>query len=224
MKNRFFVDHPLAAGSRIALSFEEIKHFKVTRIQPGETVEIINGKGILAKASFEGKDQVVINQIKTAPIQKYESVLFQAIAEGSHLDFIVEKGVELGITCFVLFAAEKSKIKNLSENRLVRLKKLTISALKQSKRLYLPEIRVVCHLNEYQGKLDHYYLADPSGPPLLKTPEANCGIIVGPESGLTKNEIDHLVKTLEAEKVNLSDNVLRCETAAMISAYLLGRK
>lgn len=224
MKNRFFVDHALTKGSRISLSKDEIKHFKVTRIKPDEVIEMINGKGVLAKATFNGKDQVLINEFEQAEKQKQRNVLFQAIAEGGHLDFIIEKGVELGVTDFVLFAAKKSKIQKLSENRIARLEKLAIGAMKQSKRLYLPKIEIVKDLSDYNEPLDHLFIADPSGENLNMTPAGDCGMIVGPESGLTQDEIEAFVLKHKAKKVALSDNILRCETAAMISAFLLARK
>lgn len=224
MKNRFYVDQEISQNQTIEVSKDELRHFKVTRIQKDELVEVINGRGSLAKASFDGDKSLVVKEVKTVSPAEYQSVLVQAMPESSHLDFIIEKGCELGITRFILFPAQKSKVRKLSENKSHRTQKLAISAMKQSKRLYLPDIEIVSSLDGITDLPSKVLLADSEGQRLTTTPKEDVAIIVGPESGFTSDEIEHFVSHLKAEKVSLGDYILRCETAAMISSHLLSQK
>lgn len=215
---RFFTPLPLTLKSPVTLDDEELYHLKkVLRVRPGETIEIVNGKGQLAKALYD--DVIYLTSLDTIEPPQKKSILIQAFPEKAHLEFIIEKGTELGITEFFLFPAARSKLKEISLSQFTRLKKITLSAIKQSKRLFLPEINVqdITDIKKIPCKL---YLADPDGGPFTPSHESS-GFIVGPESGFTKAEIDFFQKTLNALPTKLSSNILRTETAAIAASFLL---
>ncbi len=224
MKNRFFIDAPLIEHQTIEISKEEMRHFKVLRIRNNETIEIINGTGILARARLMSENKLLIEHTEQTPKPTYNSVLLQALPEGSHLDVLIEKGCELGVTHFILFPSKRSIKQDLSPNKRTRISNILISALKQSKQLYLPKVSIVESISKTENLPTNLYLADPSGEPLLATPKEDCGFIVGPESGFTREEIDYFTQKLHAKKVSLSQNILRCETASIVSAFLLSQK
>ena len=216
---RFFTPFPLTENSPIRLDDEELHHLKkVLRVRPGDEMEIVDGKGTLAHVKYETTISLISLQ-KTDPPPK-KTILIQAIPEKGHLEIIVEKGTELGITEFWFFAAEKSKLTEFSLNLLTRLNKITISALKQSKRLFLPTIRSNVKLTDIQNPPFDLYLADPKGG-AFKATQNSSGIIIGPESGLTKREIDFFLNSAKAVPVTLSKNILRAETAAICASFLI---
>jgi 16S rRNA (uracil1498-N3)-methyltransferase len=218
---RFYSPEKLSMTDPITLSDDELHHLKrVLRVRNGEKIEIVDGKGNLAEAIFD--DEIVLKHIHHDPKPETKKVLIQAITEKNHLDFILEKATEIGISEFWFFPAERSKIKEISDSTLSRMKKITISAMKQCKRLHLPTIHLHNTLKEFQDLSLNLYLADPKGEAIIRNSNPTSdAIIVGPESGLTQKEIDFFINTCKAKKVSLSPNILRAETASIIASYLI---
>jgi 16S rRNA (uracil1498-N3)-methyltransferase len=218
---RFFSQNHLIQNDPITLSDEEMHHLKrVLRVRNGEKIELVDGKGSLAEAIFD--DQIVARNIhyEKKPIAK--KVLIQAIPEKNHLDFILEKATEIGITEFHFFPAERSKIKEISDGTLLRMKKITISAMKQCKRLFLPSIHLQTKISIFKDLSFPLFLADPNGEPFIKECTENSkAIVVGPESGLTPKEIEFFIHECKAKSVSLSPNILRAETASIIASYII---
>ncbi len=217
---RFYTHSRLTPGSIAELDPEELHHLKrVLRVRNGEKIELVNGKGQLALAIFN--DPIIIQSVHSETKPDRKSVLIQALPEKPHLEFILEKGTEIGITEFWFFPSERSHIQVISDALLSRMKKITISAIKQSKRLFLPSIYAHHHITDFKELSYKLYLADPKGVLFTPPPEPSCGIIVGPESGFTQKEIDYFLTTCKALPTTLSPNILRAETAAIVASYLI---
>lgn len=215
---RSFVDLPLTLGDKILLPKEELHHIKkVLRAQLGEKVELVNGRGDLAICELQESLQILSVSHQEPPTHK--KILAIAHPLQTHLEFIVEKGTELGITHFCLFPSSKSPISDYSPAKKYRLNKIAIAALKQCKRLYLPQI---AYLNASKLPPATYFLGDPKGAPYPSTtPPTDVGFIIGPESGFSKEELAQFQNLYKATPIKLSDNILRCETAAIVSSFLL---
>ncbi len=217
---RFYTHSRLTPGSLAELDVEELHHLrKVLRVRNGERIELVNGKGQLATAIYA--DLITIQSVHSEPKSDRKSVLIQALPEKTHLEFILEKGTEIGITEFWFFPSERSKIDVISDALLLRMKKITISAIKQCKRLHLPSIYAHHHITDFKEHSFKLYLADPKGTTFHHTDELSKGIIVGPESGFTQKEIDYFQTTCKAIPTTLSPNILRAETAAIVASYLI---
>jgi 16S rRNA (uracil1498-N3)-methyltransferase len=218
---RFFSQNHLIQNEPITLSDEEMHHLKrVLRVRDGEKIELVDGKGSLAEAIFD--DQIIARKVHHEKKPDTKKVLIQAIPEKNHLDFILEKATEIGITEFHFFPAERSKIKEISDGTLLRMKKITISAMKQSKRLFLPSIHLHSNIASFRELSFPLLLADPNGEHFIKeTYETSKAILVGPESGLTSKEIEFFIQECKAKSISLSPNILRAETAAIIASYLI---
>lgn len=218
MLYRSFVDIPLKKGDLLELSKEELHHIKkVLRIAEGDHLELVNGKGDLAIGIYQGS--IKIHSTTHTPKSPYKKILALANPLQNHLEFIIEKATELGITHFFLFPSTKSPIPTYSAPKKDRLTKITISALKQCKRLHLPEIIYLPSLQALPPAT--YYLGDPKGSPPRPHPDIDVGFIIGPESGFTPDELSYFTHYLKAHPTKLSDNILRCETAAIVSAFLI---
>lgn len=224
MISRLFIDQNFHEEEIITLPKEELHHLKVLRARVGDTIELINGRGFLATATYASSKTLTIDAVVFEEPPLHESIIVQGLADSSHLDFLIEKGCEIGVTQFILFPSQKSRLKKVSEAKESRLGKLLISALKQSKRLYLPRILIVDSLDHIPLLPAITYLADPTGSRLTSTPEQSCAFIIGPESGLTEEEIAYFTQERKAEKVCLSSHTLRTETASILSAFLLTQK
>ena len=226
--DRFFSSSSLQ-GPTIVLENEEFHHLaKVMRIRKGERIEMVNGKGELAEAEVISLDQktaeLKITTHHTAPQPTESVILAQALTRPSSLEWIIEKGTELGATEFWLFPGDRSEKKELSPAQLHRLETMTINALKQCGRLYLPKIVIKPLLKHWQRPAGSLFYGDPSSQIPLQGPfEKTVTFFIGPEKGFSPDEIDLLVQ-FKAQGISLHQNILRAETApltALSQFYLL---
>lgn len=213
---RSYVEDPLNEGDVLPLSKEELHHMKkVLRVKNGEKVELVNGKGILAIGEFQEEMRIISSSFSPPP--PYKKILALANPLQPHLELIIEKATELGITDFCLFPSTRSPIQDYSPSKKDRLHKITIAALKQCKRLHLPTITYLTPKNLPHA---YYLLGDPKGKQLpITIPQKDVGFIIGPESGFTPEEIAYLEQ--KASPIKLSENILRCETAAIVASFIL---
>jgi 16S rRNA (uracil1498-N3)-methyltransferase len=214
--DRFFIAAPLK--NNLSLEGEEFHHLsKVMRVHIGETIEIVNGQGELAEAELISLDkkscELKILSHQTAPPPQQSLILAQALTRS--LDWIIEKGTELGTTEFWLFPGDRSEKKELSTAQLHRLETIVINALKQCGRLYLPKIVLKPPLQEWDLPSGSLFFGDVSPEaPLLKGPFAKTVVFfIGPEKGFSPSETDFLLQN--AHPISLHENILRAETAAI---------
>lgn len=224
---RFFIDSPLSVGAIVSLIDDELGHFRVMRPQINETLELVNGKGDLATATLIslGKKEATL-QINTLLHEKepFQYIIAQGIPKGPRLDTILEKGCELGMTELWLFPAEKSEKTSFSQER---ARKILIAAMKQSKRLHLPQIRSLPPIEKWSPFPFNAYFGSLAShaPSFLSTlqrtsPKKGVIFVVGPESGLSPKEEAHLLQ-LGAHGVSLHKNVLRTDTAPLAALTLM---
>ncbi len=227
--DRFFTDTPLNTRQSLLLEGDEAGHIaRVLRKHIGERVELVNGQGVLAHAEITalGKNKVslAVGDTERSPPPP-QIILAQALIKPNRLDFVLEKGTELGAAAFWLFPAERSEKVELSETQIKRCRGLTISALKQSGRLYLPHITLLPKLSAWKPLPYPAFFGDTnSNAPLLSQCHITPPVIffVGPEGGFTEKEELELKKR-GAQGVSLHFNILRSETAALASLSLLSQ-
>lgn len=221
----FFLEDQLEAGRRYTLAGDEWVHAKrVTRARVGDDVVLVNGEGVSAQALVRvmDRDSLQLEVLSITVQLRPATTLILGIPFLRHIDFVVEKGVELGVDTFCLFPAERSERAEASASAQRRLRALTIAAIKQSGRAFLPKL---C----YCGSLQEAIAVAPRplvwaqkavhAQPLEQLPgESTClSLFVGPESGWSDNEQTLLANAGPA--VLLHDTILRAETAAIVGAY-----
>jgi 16S rRNA (uracil1498-N3)-methyltransferase len=225
--HRFFLDNPLVHPTT-TLTGEELHHLKnVMRARLGDRVEIVNGKGTLAHARLvelkkESALFEIIQKIDQPPPQ-HNLILAQALTRPALLDWIVEKGTELGATCFWLFPGDQSEKKELSSHQIERLHALILSALKQCGRLYLPTLEIKPPLSEWlpvSGTLLYGSLA-PTAKKIQPSYSPPVTVAIGPEKGFSEKELSILEAKLHGTGVTLHTNTLRAETAALCALSIL---
>jgi 16S rRNA (uracil1498-N3)-methyltransferase len=227
--NRFFCSGPLIEGATISITGAEHHHIRVMRSEVGEEVEIVNGAGseAIAKIATIGKEatQLILTEVTQEGALTKRIILIIPLMRLNKLEWIVEKGTELGADAFYLYAADFSEKEELSANQSERLHNLCLSALKQSGRLFLPSIELLPSLERGLVEDWTYYFGDTSssGMNILDAP---CGqrtaLITGPERGFSPKEQGLLEKMAQA--VSLSPNILRAETAPIAGLSVLKLK
>lgn len=222
----FYCSELTNTSKQVQISGSEFNHLKNSlRKHPGDEISITNGRGILAQGAIKNisKGSIEINidsltyQKKTKPLI---SLAFSLLKKNN--EFIIEKCTELGIFEFFPFISERTVKNSASEHQLERLHKIAISAMKQCDSVYLPKIHNPLHFKElldYVAPHHHMIIAweeeqKTSLSTGLEMSENDICLIVGPEGGFEKSEIELGIER-GAHIVHLGNHILRAETAAI---------
>lgn len=223
--DRFYLKETFKKGEIVFLEEEEFHHLsRVMRKREGDTVELVNGMGALAQA------KVLQLEKRKAPLEILETsesdpklpplILVQALPKISHLDWIIQKGTELGASAFHLFPSERSEKDSLSDNQWTRLEHIATQAMKQCGRLDLPSIHFSENLESLSLPEGHAFFGDPSAETLLPKGKAPYILFIGPEKGFSEKETQVFREKFKAQGVRLHPYILRTETAALAALTL----
>jgi 16S rRNA (uracil1498-N3)-methyltransferase len=221
----FYAPEITNSSLEYTLSEEESKHcVRVLRLKQGSKVELLNGKGLSAIAEIDDdhpkKCRLRILSSEFYPPAKQEIHLALAPTKNmDRMEWLVEKATEIGLNKLSFLKCDHNERGQL---KLDRLEKIAISAMKQSKRYYLPEISEIipfkAFVEEYpNGYIGHCYPATKLE--LAELSETRV-FLIGPEGDFSENEVSIALQN-GYEAVSLSDFRLRTETAALISVMKL---
>lgn len=208
------------------LSPEESRHCaKSLRKQPGDIIHITDGKGNFYEGELTDlnpKKCYFLLRSKSEAKRRdyYLHIAISPTKNADRLEWFIEKSVEIGIDKITFIQSGRSERKTVNTER---IRKKAISAMKQSIRAYLPEIRplerfssiiensvedekIVAHLEEKEAK----HLLD------LASPSKSYLVLIGPEGGFTDHEI-LLAKQHGFLAAKMGDNRLRTETAGIVA-------
>ena len=235
--NRFFVKKDDIAGGSAVITGEDVKHIsKVLRMAPGDKVMLCDGEGCQYLAEIEdiSREQVnlsILSEERCAaePVQRI--TLYQGLPKGDKMELIVQKCVELGVTEIVPVAAERSIVKikpGEFGGKRTRYQRVAYEAAKQCGRGIIPEVtELVTFKSADMSRHDLIIIAyeDERGNPLKSLLKANpkakdIAIIIGPEGGLERSEVDMLTQKGGAA-VTLGPRILRTETAGMAALAMI---
>jgi len=210
-------------------SFESQHILKTMRKNEGDSIHFTDGKGKLYQGRITRTKPLlrvhykIVNQLQWPPPSL--SMLGIGFIRPSRMDYLIEKGTELGINKFHLYA---SRYTNYFTENTRRWDKITRQAIKQSNRLYLPEISISSDFSDFLEVISgvkHKLLADQTASKSLrdvldsfrKISVEDIIFIIGPEGGFDKEEIK-LAMDHEFLPVSFGGNRLRTETAAISAA------
>lgn len=211
----------------------------VLRKEQGDRITVCDGQGqdyaceIFSAAAGEIKCRI----LKRYPCQAEPAVaitIFQGLPKAEKMEWILQKGVEIGVCGFVPVMTERSVVKleqKKAEGKRMRWSKIAESAAKQSGRGVLPQVYPVASLKESIKTFDNYDLVlvlyeetkDQSLKKILrgmKERPQKIAVWIGPEGGWAPEEIETLQKA-GAVTAGLGPRILRTETAGMAAAALI---
>lgn len=219
----------------IKLPFEEAHHLRnVFRKTPGEKIVLTNGSGLTTIAEIDtankkGVTCKVGEILKQEPPPSRRISVSLALIRPNRMDWAVEKLTELGVGSIHPVTTRFTSVKIFKEKH---LRKIMVSALKQSKQAYLPEISPLqpfadwlANVNSYPEcvKLIAHMDTDASDINELSVPPGKkMTIAVGPEGGFSVEEIAGSEES-GFHKVKLDSHILRAETAAISAVVHLKR-
>ena len=154
--------------------------------------------------------------------------LGQVISRGDKMEFTIQKSVELGVNTITPLISERCGVKLNAERfdkKMQQWQKIAIAACEQCGRNVVPEIRPVMKLEDwcaetYDGLKLNLHPRAKYSINTLPTPVTNVRLLIGPEGGLTAEEIS-MTEQYQFDEVLLGPRVLRTETAAMTAITAL---
>lgn len=227
MVNPFFMNmqlyyHPDLAIDTLDLTEEESVHLKVLRLQVGDQFFITDGKGTKALVVVEQNKRkqwtvrVLKREYTNAPRHSMELAI-SPLKNNERIEWLLEKATEMGIMVFTILPCTRSERKSVNEER---LRKVIISAAKQSQHFHFPELRVVKTFSDYiTEKTDAEKCIAFCGEKTIPIHDSiSVGkplrILIGPEGDFTDEEVELAVQQ-GYQSVSLGESRLRSETAGL---------
>ena len=221
------------------LTGSEAKHASsVLRCTEGDVITVVDGCGFEYEVSIErvAMERVagkILARRKTSTEPTVQVVLAQALCRSSRFDLVVEKATELGVHTILPVVTERSlkmPKKDPPDRRADRWRKITIAAMKQSKRSLLPHIAPPSSLNTVLSSGVIYDIcliaSEKEERRGLRDVIADAGpvqkglVLVGPEGGFSEAELQQ-AQEYRFHTVSLGPRRLRTETAGPLIVALL---
>jgi len=211
------------------LTEDESKHaIRVMRLEKGDEVQLIDGKGGLYNASIldphPKRTIIQINSVVTA-FNKRNHYLHIAIAPTKNierLEWFLEKATEIGVDEITPIICQRSERRELKTDR---LNKIITAAIKQSIKAYHPVLNEPETFNQLLAKpfsgqkfIAHCNKGDKTALKNELVTNGNYLILIGPEEDFTPDEIDNAL-TKDFKAITLGESRLRTETAALEACF-----
>jgi 16S rRNA (uracil1498-N3)-methyltransferase len=229
---RLYVDAELGRGAEVMLDADRAHYLRhVLRLEAGATVALFNGRvgEWQARVTDLGKKRAVLTVETQARPQEDGPDLWLAFAPIKHgpIDLIAEKATELGVALLQPVTTQRTAVTRIN---IARLRANAIEAAQQCERLSVPIVRDAVTLDKLLAEWPHdrcLLLCAEAGSatpiadalqPHAQAPRGNRGawaILVGPEGGFARAELDALHKLPFVTPVGLGPRILRADTAAL---------
>lgn len=218
-------------GDTFTLAGDEGRHAAVVRrIRVGETIMIADGAGTGVRGAVTAVDKasvtVEIAEVlhAEAPTVRYHAV--QALAKGDRAELAIEMLTEVGVDRVIPWQSSRSIVRWAPEREargLARWRSSVREAAKQSRRLRVPVItspmttrELVLLIEQMDAAFVLHEGAEVSLNRVEVPAEGDILIIIGPEGGLTDDEVATF-EAAGARQVLVSDGVLRTSTAGVVA-------
>ena len=233
--SKFFVRSEKIKDSEILIDTEDVNHIKnVLRKNIGDDIIVcdyekkINYNCKIKEISKRDIICEIISQIESESESNIKIDIFQGLPKADKMEFIIQKGTELGVNSFIPVVFKRSVVKideKDKSKKIERWQKISEVAAKQSGRDMIPLIKnienvknicklfenydivLVAYENENQNSLKEALKS-------LNKPEVKIAVIIGPEGGIDESEIE-LFKDAGAKIVTLGKRILRTETVCL---------
>ena len=221
---RLFIDQPLADGMELRIEGGQAHYLlSVMRMKAGGTVKLFDDRTgeWLGEVAATGKRDLVVRI--AARLREREAVpdlwLCAAPIKRGRIDWVAEKGSELGVARLVPVATRRAVVDKLNRDR---LRAHMIEAAEQCERTALPELAdmvpLEALLRAWPADRALYFADEEGGTPMLDAVRDHSGpaaILIGPEGGFDPAEREAIRACPAAVPISLGPRILRAETAAL---------
>jgi 16S rRNA (uracil1498-N3)-methyltransferase len=233
---RFHCPLPLPVGAIVELPETVAHHLHVLRQAIGDELVLFNGEGGQVRARLAD----IAKRRASAEILSHDGIeaelpcrvtLAQGLPEGSKMDWIVEKAVELGVAAIQPLAAQRSVVRlsgDRADKRLAHWQGVVVSAAEQCGRNRVTDVAPIQEFGRWIGQPQtgsQMVLLSPRATASLAHWARSNGprdvtLLVGPEGGFSAAEEDAALAA-GALPLSMGPRVLRTETAGLAALAIL---
>ncbi len=216
-------------GGSLTVDGDEFHHLvRVLRKKTGERILVTDGNGLrcevsisdIGKTSFKGE---ILGYSRLDRPNTQVTVAISLLKAPQRFELFLEKATELGVTSIIPMITTRTISQPSSEKiqgKLNRWRTIMLSAARQSKRHYLPQlteplsIKKVTALQGFDLKLIPYELSE-------SVPRVHCSgkkilFLIGGEGGFTSGEVED-ARNAGFGEISLGKSILRAETAGIFA-------
>ncbi|MGH8764033.1 MAG: 16S rRNA (uracil(1498)-N(3))-methyltransferase [Nitrosospira sp.] len=239
---RFYCPEKIVAGQIIELPASVARHaLRALRLEQGDEMILFNGNGgefqaAIARIGKNGTAAVVIEKYLNIERESPLAItLAQSVCASEKMDWLVQKGVEMGISRIQPLITRLSMVKlsgERADRRIRHWQQIVISACEQCGRNYIPQVLPLISLPGWlgtqisEGEHSSHEVSPHSR--FMLSPAATNGLrdfagfsaittltlLVGPEGGFTPEE-EAAAMVAGFIPLRLGKRVLRTESAAL---------
>ena len=225
LKIRLYFSNKIQSDLVSHLTQEQSHYVKdVMRLKKGDYLSVFNAQGewnaIIENYEKEGARIKILKKVRDRDNEKNIWLAFSPIKQNP-LNFIIQKGTELGVQKFIPILSERTIVKEIN---ITRVKKIIVEASEQSNRISVPEINnletlknflsqfpkngclLFCDINCEKNNLKNI---------LSKKIEEPICVLIGPEGDFSETERKLIIDLKQTHSISLAKNILRAETAAL---------
>lgn len=226
IRTRLYVPDSLAVAT-LGLDADRAHYLRhVLRLERGDTIAVFNARDGEYAAHIDGFGKgwctLTLGEQRRASAPEPDLWLVFAPIKRARIDFVAEKATELGVSGLWPVFTQHTAMTRVNRERLMAT---CIEAAEQSERLSVPEVFEAATLGEVLARWPQdrrIVLCDETGggqaiaDVLRQTgTEGAHAVLIGPEGGFARAELDALRKLPFVTPVGLGPRVLRADTAAL---------
>jgi 16S rRNA (uracil1498-N3)-methyltransferase len=225
---RLYLDLELKCELELTLP-TQASHYvsKVLRMRVGQHFWLFNGSGGFYQAEIiamaRRQVDVIVREFEEDKLEPTLHItLAQGISRGQHMDYTLQKAVELGVSKIVPLMTEFGNVRieeKSAEKKMLHWRKIIIASCEQCGRNRLPALSEPTSLLQWLALDDNsvkLLLHPGAGQRLSTLGNINdpLSVLTGPEGGFSSIEVEQAMAS-DYVSVNLGPRVLRTETAAV---------
>ena len=230
-KTRLYFPNKIQSNLISHLTKDQSHYTKdVMRLKIGDSLSIFNSQGewnaIIESYEKEGTRIKILKKARDKDNEKNIWLAFSLIKQNP-LNFLIQKGTELGVQKFVPILSERTIVKKIN---IERIKKIIVESSEQSNRISVPEIKnleplkkflsqfpkngylIFCDINCNKNNLKNI---------LSKKIEGPICVLIGPEGDFSETERQSIIELNQTHSMSLANNILRAETAAITAVSII---
>lgn len=227
---RFFAEN--TDSEEFTLDESESRHCaRVLRKKSGDEILVTNGKGMCVRAGILSVRSKAVDLRRIEVVEQREPdeiqiwIAFAPTKNSKRYEWMLEKATEAGANGFVPLFCDHRERDKLNFRR---CRDILLSAVKQSERLFLPEITDWMKVEqasayfEEKGAVCQFLTAQDAGEHMTNlAPVSGLQVAyIGPEGDFSKGELA-LMHQKGFKYVNLGAHRLRTETAGLVATVFL---
>ncbi len=241
---RLYVDEPLRMGTSVGLEAAQTHYLTtVLRLKPHDSVLVFNGRDGEWRALLNGSSKrsatLVVEQLTRPQTAATDLHYLFAPLKRARLDYVVQKAVELGVSCLQPVSTRHTQADRVN---VARMRANAIEAAEQCGILNLPEVHEPVGLAAALDRLQASRLlvfCDEDAPitdPAAALAGAKSGIkseaesgpdapalavLIGPEGGFSDEERTLILQRAATVRLALGPRILRADTAAVAALAIV---